>query len=79
MAPHPENTHVNHTFAALAKADAQLAPLADSHYTKAASEERIAAAKAGLEANGFKVHLVESRDEAFETIKSLIPAGVSVK
>ncbi|KAF8951365.1 hypothetical protein CPC16_002235 [Podila verticillata] len=78
MAPHPENTHVNHTFAALAKADAQLAPLADSHYTKAASEERIAAAKAGLEANGFKVHLVESRDEAFETIKSLIPAGVSV-
>ncbi|KAF9184240.1 hypothetical protein BGZ51_003485, partial [Haplosporangium sp. Z 767] len=34
--------------------------------------------KAGLEANGFKVHLVYSRGEAFETLKSLIPAGVSV-
>ncbi|KAF9175461.1 hypothetical protein BGX21_007564 [Mortierella sp. AD011] len=78
MPSHPENTHVNHTFAALAKSDAQLAPLADHPYTKAASEERVEAAKASLEASGFKVHVVSSRDEAFETLKSLIPAGASV-
>ncbi|KAG0335408.1 hypothetical protein BG004_008465 [Podila humilis] len=75
---HPENTHVNHTFAALAKADSQLASLAEHKYTKAASSERVATTKAGLEANGFKVHLVKSRGEAFETIKNLIPAGVTV-
>ncbi|KAF8930266.1 prespore-specific protein [Dissophora ornata] len=78
MAAHPENTHVTHTFAALAKSDAQLAPLADSPYTKAASDERVAAAKAGLEASGFKVHVVNTKGEAFETLKSLIPAGASV-
>ncbi|KAF9432306.1 hypothetical protein BGZ76_010996 [Entomortierella beljakovae] len=78
MASHPENTHVTHTFAALAKSDAQLAPLADSPYTKPATEESIAAAKAGLEASGFKVHVVNTRAEAFHTVKSLIPSGASV-
>ncbi|KAF9939201.1 hypothetical protein BGZ67_009782 [Mortierella alpina] len=78
MSAHPENTHLNHTFAALAKADAQLTPLAEHQYTKPVSADRVAAAKAGLEANGFKVHVVESRGEAFQTIKSLIPAGSSV-
>ncbi|KAF8976464.1 hypothetical protein BGZ46_008248 [Entomortierella lignicola] len=75
---HPENTHVNHTFAALVKSDAQLAALADHHYAKSVSAERVGAAKAALEANGFKVHLVNSRGEAFETLKGLIPAGASV-
>ncbi|KAG0258184.1 hypothetical protein BG011_003449 [Mortierella polycephala] len=75
---HPENTHANHTFAALIKSDAQLASLADHRYTKPVSADRVHTAKAGLEANGFKVHLVNSRGEAFETLKSLIPAGVSV-
>lgn len=75
---HPENTHTNHTFAALAKSDAQLAALAGNKYTKAAPTSRVAAAKAGLEANGFKVHHVKSRGEAFDTVKSLIPAGASV-
>ncbi|KAF9992633.1 hypothetical protein BGZ80_003853 [Entomortierella chlamydospora] len=75
---HPENTHVNHTFAALVKSDTQLAALADHHYTKVVSAERVNAAKAALEANGFKVHLANSRGEAFETLKSLIPAGSSV-
>ncbi|KAF9366002.1 hypothetical protein BGX34_006887 [Mortierella sp. NVP85] len=78
MATHPENTHVNHTFAALVKADAQLAPLADHRYAKAASDEQINAAKAGLEGSGFKVHLVNDRSEAFNTLKSLIPNGASV-
>lgn len=75
---HPENTHTSHTFAALAKSDAQLAPLVNHKYTKVVSAERVEAAKAGLEKSGFKVHLVNSRGEAFETIKSLIPAGASV-
>ncbi|KAF8946504.1 hypothetical protein BGZ47_000375 [Haplosporangium gracile] len=78
MSAHPENTHVSHTFAALAKSDAQLAPLADHHYSKAVSAERVEAAKAGLEKSGFKVHVVENRGEAFNTIKNLIPAGASV-
>ncbi|KAG0219134.1 hypothetical protein B0O80DRAFT_253236 [Mortierella sp. GBAus27b] len=75
---HPENTHVNHTFAALAKSDAQLASLAGHRYTKVASTERVNNAKTSLEANGFKVHLVNGRGEAFKTLKSLIPAGSSV-
>ncbi|KAG9065248.1 hypothetical protein KI688_002571 [Linnemannia hyalina] len=78
MSAHPENTHVTHTFAALAKSDAQLAALADHHYSKAVSAERVEAAKAGLEKAGFKVHVVENRGEAFNTIKNLIPAGASV-
>ncbi|KAK3846857.1 MAG: hypothetical protein J3R72DRAFT_432562 [Linnemannia gamsii] len=75
---HPENTHANHTFAALAKADAQLASLANHKYTKTVSAERVEAAKAGLEKAGFKVHYAKNRGEAFETVKSLIPAGASV-
>ncbi|KAG0287419.1 hypothetical protein BGZ96_008655 [Linnemannia gamsii] len=75
---HPENTHTSHTFAALAKSDAQLAPFVNHKYTKVVSAERVEAAKAGLEKSGFKVHLVNSRGEAFETIKNLIPAGASV-
>lgn len=75
---HPENTHTNHTFAALVKSDAQLAALADHKYTKVVSAERVEAAKASLEKSGFKVHLVNSRGEAFETVKNLIPAGASV-
>ncbi|KAG0204498.1 hypothetical protein BGX28_003592 [Mortierella sp. GBA30] len=75
---HPENPHVNHTFAALVKSDSQLAALANHQYTKPVSAERLTAAKASLEANGFKVHVVENRGEAFETLKSLIPAGSSV-
>ncbi|KAF9582486.1 hypothetical protein BGW38_000145 [Lunasporangiospora selenospora] len=78
MASHPENTHLNHTFAALALADQQLAPLVDHKYTRAVSSERVASAKAGLEANGFKVHVVNTRGDAFETLKNLIPTGASV-
>ncbi|KAI1318442.1 hypothetical protein EDD11_006526 [Mortierella claussenii] len=78
MSGHPENTHTSHTFAALVKSDAQLASFADHIYSKAVNEERVAAAQTGLEASGFKVHLVATRAEAFETLKSLIPAGASV-
>ncbi|KAF9314223.1 hypothetical protein BG006_004008, partial [Podila minutissima] len=67
-----------HTFSALAKSDAQLARFANSPYTKPASPERTAAAKAGLENNGFKVYVVKGRGQAFETLTSLFLAGASV-
>ncbi|KAF9582729.1 hypothetical protein BGW38_010836 [Lunasporangiospora selenospora] len=75
---HPKNDHENHTFAALAKADSQLAALASSPYSKPVANDRVDKTKAALEANGFKVHLVDSRYEAFEAIKKLIPDGASV-
>lgn len=75
---HPENDHPEHAFSALAKSDAQLARFVNSPYTKPASPERIAAAKAGLEKNGFKVYVVKDRGQAFETLTSLIPVGASV-
>ncbi|KAG0229338.1 hypothetical protein BGW41_003072, partial [Actinomortierella wolfii] len=76
---HPKNDHEKHTLAALLKSDAQLAAsgLANSPYAKPASNERVQAAKSGLEAKGFKVHLVQNKGEAFETLKSLIPKGAS--
>ncbi|KAF9164677.1 hypothetical protein DFQ26_001162 [Actinomortierella ambigua] len=79
-AAHPKNEHEKHTFAALLKSDEQLAAsgLANSPYAKPASEERVQAAKAGLEAKGFKVHLAQDKTEAFNTLKSLIPKGASV-
>ncbi|KAG0335406.1 hypothetical protein BG004_008463 [Podila humilis] len=76
--PHPENDHPQHTFAALAKSDPLLAPFANSPFTKPASPERISVAKAGLEQNGFIVHVVQDRGDAFEKLKSLIPSGSSV-
>ncbi|KAF9970743.1 hypothetical protein BGZ73_006485, partial [Actinomortierella ambigua] len=77
---HPKNDHEKHTLAALLKSDEQLAAsgLADSPYAKAASKERFDAAKAGLEAKGFKVHVAQNKGEAFNTLKALIPKGASV-
>ncbi|GJJ68207.1 hypothetical protein EMPS_00553 [Entomortierella parvispora] len=77
---YPENTNIKHTYEAIIKSDAQLvAGNFEGHkYSKPASPERIAAAKAGLEANGFKVHIANGKGEAFATLKSLIPAGASL-
>ncbi|KAG0036674.1 hypothetical protein BGZ82_003888 [Podila clonocystis] len=75
---HPENTNPAETFAGLTKSDPKVAHLAGNHYSKPASAERVNAAKAGLEKNGFKVHVVNTRADAFETLKHLIPAGVSI-
>ncbi|KAG0287701.1 hypothetical protein BGZ97_007025, partial [Linnemannia gamsii] len=74
----PQNTNVNETFAELTKTDDKVTSLANSHYSKPASAERINAAKAGLEKNGFKVTVVNTRADAFEALKNLIPAGVSI-
>ncbi|KAF8952471.1 hypothetical protein CPC16_010154 [Podila verticillata] len=71
---HPENTNLAETFAGLTKSDPKVSHLAGNHFSKPASAERVNAAKAGLEKNGFKVHVVNTRADAFETLKSLIPA-----
>lgn len=71
---HPENTNLAETFAGLTKSDPQVTHLVGNHFSKPASAERVNAAKAGLEKNGFKVYVVNTRADAFETLKTLIPA-----
>ncbi|KAF9160988.1 hypothetical protein DFQ27_004683 [Actinomortierella ambigua] len=73
-----ENDHPEHTFAALSQSDEQLAKLSQSPYTKPASADRVAKAKAGLEAKGFKVTEVPNRAAAFDALKAAIPKGASV-
>ncbi|KAF9931303.1 hypothetical protein FBU30_010442 [Linnemannia zychae] len=75
---HPVNTNEAETFSALTKSDSQVTHLANSHFSKPASAERINSAKAALEKNGFKVHLVNSKNDAFVALKNLIPAGASI-
>ncbi|KAF9984448.1 hypothetical protein BGZ75_003959 [Mortierella antarctica] len=78
MSSRPENTFANTTLEALIESDGQINHLKDSAFSKRASEESFARAKAGLESNGFKVTVAENKDEAFEKLKTLIPAGVSL-
>ncbi|KAI1320012.1 hypothetical protein EDD11_002343 [Mortierella claussenii] len=78
MSTRPENTFAATTFEALVNKDAQIAHFKDGHYSKAASPERFNAAKAGLEAKGFKVTVAENKDDAYEKLKGLIPNGASV-
>ncbi|KAF9112245.1 hypothetical protein BGX27_003754, partial [Mortierella sp. AM989] len=75
---HSESYHSSRTFDALAKSDTQLAALSGHYYSKTVSAEPVNTTKTALEANSFKVHLVNSRGEAFETLKSLIPSGASI-
>ncbi|KAF9174326.1 hypothetical protein BGX21_005633 [Mortierella sp. AD011] len=74
----PQNTNLKETHAELTKNDEKVQSLASSHYSKPASAERINAAKAALEANGFKVYVVNTRADAFEAVKNLIPTGKSI-
>ncbi|KAF9159987.1 hypothetical protein BGX20_002716 [Mortierella sp. AD010] len=78
MPTRPENTFVKITFAALAETDEQLSKLKGGAYSKAVSPERFNTAKAGLEAKGFKVIVAEDKDDAFQKLIDLIPAGASV-
>ncbi|KAG0001429.1 hypothetical protein BGZ65_003497, partial [Modicella reniformis] len=78
MSIRPENTFAHTTFEALVNVDEQIAHLKDGAYSKPVSDERFNAAKAGLEAKGFKVTVAENKDDAFEKLKTLIPAGVTV-
>ncbi|KAG9327826.1 hypothetical protein KVV02_000272 [Mortierella alpina] len=74
----PKNTFEDVTFEGLIKSDPQLAPYSTSKYRNAVSDERFEKAKNGLEARGFKVHVAKDKDDAFEKLKSLIPAGSTV-
>ncbi|KAG0055194.1 hypothetical protein BGZ83_009370 [Gryganskiella cystojenkinii] len=74
----PENTFAHTNFDALVKIDEQIAHFKDGEYSKAVSAERFEIAKAGLESKGFKVTVAQNKDEAFEALKTLIPAGNSV-
>ncbi|KAG0303123.1 hypothetical protein BGZ98_006974 [Dissophora globulifera] len=74
MSTRPANSHANITFEALVNVDEQIAHLKDGAYSKAASPERFETTRAALEAKGFKVTVAEDKDDAFEKLKSLIPA-----
>ncbi|KAG0032849.1 hypothetical protein BGZ82_006352 [Podila clonocystis] len=74
----PESTFEHVTFEALTKEDAAVSHLQNSAYTRPASDDRIANAKAAMEAKGFVVHVVNNKDEAFHKILDLIPEGASV-
>ncbi|KAF9972957.1 hypothetical protein BGZ73_003850 [Actinomortierella ambigua] len=50
----------------------------NAKYLKTVDASRVATAKAALEKNGFGVHLVKDRVEAFNKIYDLIPEGASV-
>ncbi|KAF9112238.1 hypothetical protein BGX27_003747 [Mortierella sp. AM989] len=75
---HPKSDYSSHTFDALVKSDTQLAALSGHPYSKTISVEPVHTTKTALEANGFKVHLVNSQGEAFETLKSSILGGASI-
>lgn len=66
--------NVNETFATLTKNDEQVKALASSPYHQPASAERVSTAQKALEANGFKVHVVQNSSEALTALKQLIPA-----
>lgn len=69
----PESTFDHVTFEALTKEDAAVSHLQNSAYARPASDDRIANAKAAMEAKGFVVHAVEDKNEAFHKILELIP------
>lgn len=73
MSTRPASTFTTTTFEALLKTDEQIAHLKDGDYSKAASPERFESARAALESKGFKVTVAQNKDEAFETLKTLIP------
>jgi hypothetical protein len=73
MSTRPANSYAHTTLEALLKTDEKIAHLKDGAYSKAASPERLESARAALESKGFKVTVAQNRDEAFETLKTLIP------
>ncbi|KAG0274587.1 hypothetical protein BGZ95_009641 [Linnemannia exigua] len=78
MSTRPANSFAHTTLEALIKTDEKIAHLKDGAYSKAVSPERFESARVALESKGFKVTVAQNRDEAFETLKTLIPAGVSL-
>ncbi|KAG0372794.1 hypothetical protein BGX24_012578 [Mortierella sp. AD032] len=78
MSTRPANSFAHTTLEALLKTDEKIAHLKDGAYSKAVSPERFESARAALESKGFKVTVAQNRDEAFDTLKNLIPAGASL-
>jgi len=75
----PESTFSHVTFDVLTKEDAAVSHLQNSAYTRPASDDRIANAKAAMEAKGFVVHVVKDKDEAFNKTLELIPEVKQMK
>ncbi|CAG8729611.1 28227_t:CDS:2 [Dentiscutata erythropus] len=75
------NNHPEETREALLKSDTKLSSgevVVDHRYAAVASEASIQATKTSLEANLHEVTVVETKEEAFEFLKNLIPKGASI-
>ncbi|CAG8621826.1 5098_t:CDS:2 [Racocetra fulgida] len=75
------NNHPEETREALLKTDPKLSTkevVLDDKYAAVASEASIQTTKSGLEANQHEVTILETREEALEFLKNLIPKGSSV-
>ncbi|KAF8946505.1 hypothetical protein BGZ47_000376 [Haplosporangium gracile] len=74
----PTSTFEEVTWKAFLTHEPELNALADSKYRHLASEDTVEKTKKALEARGFKVHVVNNKDEAFQKVVSLIPAGSTI-
>ncbi|CAG8454889.1 4512_t:CDS:2 [Cetraspora pellucida] len=75
------NNHPEETREALLKTDPKLSTkevILDDKYAAVASESSIQTTKASLEAKNHEVTILETKVEAFEFLKSLIPKGSSI-
>lgn len=73
-----QNNHPEQVYSALKQTDEAVKNLEYEKYAKLAPEDSLARTKAALEANGFVVHVKNTREEACDFLKTLIPAGKSV-
>ncbi|CAG8509066.1 6164_t:CDS:2 [Paraglomus brasilianum] len=72
------NNRPQDVYSALKQTDEAVKNLEYEKYAKVAPEDSVARTKAALEANGFTVHVKDTREEARELLKTIIPAGKSV-
>ncbi|KAF0561601.1 DUF1121-domain-containing protein [Gigaspora margarita] len=75
------NNHPEETREALLKTDPKISSkevVIDDRYAAVASEASIQATKASLEAKSHEVTILETKEEAFEFLKNLIPKGSSI-
>ncbi|CAG8847708.1 25108_t:CDS:1, partial [Racocetra persica] len=75
------NNHPEETREALLKTDPKLSTkevVLDDKYAAVAPEASIQATKASLEAKHHEVTILETREDAFEFLKNLIPKGSSI-
>ncbi|KAG0310701.1 hypothetical protein BGZ97_012402 [Linnemannia gamsii] len=70
----PKSTFEDVTWKSFLTYEPELNALADSKYRHLASGDTVEKTKEALEERGFKVHVVNNKDEAFQKVVSLIPA-----